>query len=642
MPVQLRNLVVLLAALGVPLLAQYLADRFALSPYAQAVLFKIGMNVTLAVGLSLIIGFAGQFSIGHAGFMSLGSFFSAAFTSFVLLHWTAGMDPALLSGDGFGAAFVRGGLLLGSMFVGTLAAAVGSIIVGVPSLRLRGDYLAIATLGFGEIVYNLLLIYLQKNSGDTALYIDYRLEFMSRPVNIASAWILALLAILVVRNLVSSTTGRALPAIREDEIAASAVGVNTTRYKLLAFVLGSVLAGAAGALESHQTLTANPASYRFDRSIELIVPVVLGGSGSLTGCVLASAAFTYLLELLRDLPSGAQQYRTILYAGVLVLVMILRPQGLMGRWELGDLAAFLRRRGKPAGGRAAPPTPIRTTTPPDASAPGFLSGKGTAPPRLTCEALTIRFGGLTAVNKFSLCLDAGEIVGLIGPNGAGKTTCFNMITGVYRPSAGDIRLADRSLVGCNCAAINGRGIARTFQNIRLFGDLTVLDNVRIALHAHLTTGVPAAIFRTPRFYHEERLARQQAMHLLTLFDLAGLASEVASSLPYGAQRRLEIARALATAPRILCLDEPAAGMNPAEKRDLMSLIRRIRDQFGLTILLIEHDMRVVMGVCERILVLDYGETIAEGRPEDIRDNPRVVEAYLGKPLGAQPAAKALA
>lgn len=648
MPRQIKNIVVVAFVVLGPLTVQLLSDgklgqRYEhitgreapeslmrlnsaceLGPYQASILYKMGLNVTLAVGLSLIIGFAGQFSLGQAAFMSLGAFSSGMLTSSLVMRWTSGMDAEYLDGLSPTASLLRAALLVFVMVAGIMTAAIGSIIVGLPALRLRGDYLAIATLGFGEITFNLLLIFLQRKYYDTAFYMPSQVDFMVNTVNVASSWILALTAILVVRNLVSSTSGRALPAIREDEIASSSVGIQTTRYKMLAFVVGSMLAGGAGVLEAHQTLTVNPASYRFDRSIEMLVPVVLGGSGSLTGSVLAAAGFTYLLERLRELPSGAQQYRTIVYASALILLMILRPQGLMGRWELRDLwkwASALRRQRKPL--NKPSPTALVAVT--------HVSSSDPSASRLECRNLTIRFGGLTAVQNFNLALDRGEIIGLIGPNGAGKTTCFNMITGHYRPTDGDIRFAGRSIVGRGPTAINRAGIARTFQNIRLFSNLSVLDNVRIALHAHLRTGIGASILRTPSFYREETEAYDTALALLDVFGLAEVAEETAGALPYGGQRRLEIARALATRPKLLCLDEPAAGTNPSEKQELMDLIRRIRDQFQIGVLLIEHDMKVVMNVCERILVLDHGETIAEGPPAVIQTHSRVIEAYLGEP-----------
>ena len=248
---------------------------------------------------------------------------------------------------------------------------------------------------------------------------------------------------------------------------------------------------------------------------------------------------------------------------------------------------------------------------------------------LTVSHVTMQFGGLKAVDDFSLTLMPGELVGLIGPNGAGKTTAFNVMTGVYRPTKGEITIAGRGTRRMKPHAISKLGVARTFQNIRLFANLSVLDNVQIAQHAHHRQGIPSAIVRRPAFYREEAKSRENALGFLKLFNLDHLAEERANSLSYGDQRRLEIARALATKPTVLCLDEPAAGMNPTEKRELMAMIRRIREEFSLTILLIEHDMKVIMGVCQRIVVLDYGKTIAAGTPEEIRNNPAVIEAYLG-------------
>lgn len=240
------------------------------------------------------------------------------------------------------------------------------------------------------------------------------------------------------------------------------------------------------------------------------------------------------------------------------------------------------------------------------------------------------FGGLKAVSNFNIDIDNGELIGLIGPNGAGKTTAFNLLTGVYEPTEGQIDFDGQSVVGLKPYQITQRGIARTFQNIRLFSDLTVLDNVKIAYHFHVKYGLLESVLRMGRYHAEEEEIEAKAIKFLEIFQLADKKDEIARNLPYGEQRRLEIARALAAQPKLLLLDEPAAGMNPQETQNLMQMIRWIKKEFKLTILLIEHDMSLVMNVCERIYVLDYGTIIAQGTPQEIKNNPRVIEAYLGE------------
>ena len=250
-------------------------------------------------------------------------------------------------------------------------------------------------------------------------------------------------------------------------------------------------------------------------------------------------------------------------------------------------------------------------------------------PLLEAKEMGIDFGGLRAVSNFDLSLEDNELVGLIGPNGAGKTTVFNLLTGVYSPTEGDILFKGESITGKRPYIINNMGIARTFQNIRLFKGLSVIENVKTALHAQMSYNALEGIFRLPRFWRDESKIHKEALELLSVFDMADLADSSANNLPYGRQRQLEIVRALATHPKLLLLDEPAAGMNPSETQSLMDTIQLIRKKFNVSILLIEHDMHLVMGICQRMAVLDYGMIIATGKPDEIKNNPRVIEAYLG-------------
>jgi branched-chain amino acid transport system permease protein len=677
--------------------------------YAQDIIRQCGIAVILAVSLNIVNGLTGQFSIGHAGFMAVGAYVGATVTYFVEQQITHNATPSLA-------------WMLPAMLAGGLCAALFGYIVGVPSLRLRGDYLAIVTLGFGEIIRVLL-----ENSHD----ISAKLDFMGGATGFSgdsgaysvphlSTFVLvfgtAALVVMLTRNLKFSLHGLAFMSIREDEIAADAMGVNTTRIKVTAFVLSAFFAGVGGVLFAH-ALYFKPQTFSFILSINYVIMVVLGGSGSITGATLAAVILTALPELLRPVQDRlhfGDEYRLVIYALLLVLMMLLRPTGVFGSGELSLswLKRWLNRR------RIAE-IPVdsahdATTT---ATAPGdehvhavrpnaVRQGRSNAVV-LDVAGLTRRFGGLTAVSEVDIRLEQGELVGLIGPNGAGKTTLFNLLTGVYEPSDGKIEfngqflagerlitglgrllksawdavlvgigswiigtiVATSIVIGSEAPALRAqstikivitligivgslvnsarrvrrypglkpyqfaaRGISRTFQNIRLFNELTVLENVRLATYCRRRTSLYDALFSTAKLHREQDEGIAKARALLARFNLLRVAGETAKNLPYGDQRRLEIVRALATDPSLLLLDEPAAGMNPQEKGELMSLIRQVRDEFGLTILLIEHDMKLVMGICERIYVLDYGRIIAMGTPGEIRSNPKVIAAYLGEEL----------
>lgn len=680
-----------------------------INDYVAEIIRLCGLAIIMAVSLNIVNGLTGQFSIGHAGFMSIGAYTGASIIYWVVMAQSPTGNthtPSLL-------------WLLLAMAGGGVAAAFCGYLVGVPSLRLRGDYLAIVTLGFGEIIRVLI-----ENSAE----ISPSLKFLGGAVgfigangayqaplisNVFIIYAAAALVILVSWNIKFTNHGLAFMSIREDEVAAEAMGIPTTYLKVMAFVISAFFAGVGGALYAHAEFF-QPSSFSFIISINYVIMVVLGGSGSISGTALAAVFLTVLPEALKPVQHRlglADAYRLVIYALLLILTMLLRPQGVFGLGELNLKSFFVRKRRIKPLNDAEPATDIIAQS-------SFFRRIWDAAQSLKAETvlevknLTKRFEGLVALSEVNLYLRKGELVGLIGPNGAGKTTLFNLLTGVYEPSEGTIsfcgegiaglrpapvwlravRLFRDTIVGGICGWVLAtilatsilpsssqdpkvltvqfiirwigailtalyaglvstrvnrfqpglrphqfaeKGISRTFQNIRLFGNLTVLDNVRLGTYLRRKTGLFDAIFRTERLAREETKSVATARALLARFNLLRVENEPANSLPYGDQRRLEIVRALATQPKLLLLDEPAAGMNPQEKILLMELIRRIRDEFDLTILLIEHDMKLVMGICERIYVLDYGRVIAEGKPEEIRTNPEVIAAYLGQAQEAE-------
>jgi branched-chain amino acid transport system permease protein len=608
----------------------------------------------LALGLNIVVGFAGLLDLGYAAFFAIGAYFYGIFTSFQLMPpWSGFWDPFATLGlvehlhrsTGDVVHFTLSFWL--AMPLAALIAAGFGVLFGAPTLRLRGDYLAIVTLGFGEIVPIVFRNMKSITNGAAGLngvqgptLFGFRFNVDPTPYYFVSLGIVAVLIIVSVR-LRDSRVGRAWMAIREDETAASAMGVNRTAGKLLAFAIGAGFAGAVGVFYVAKLQTATPDMFGFPVSVMILVMVVLGGMGSVWGVVVGAA----LLQLLQSwfLPDltlwthalgeavGSQALQEIdfvqaielIFGVILVCMMLFRRDGLIPAARRQAALSFDAQNvsGVVRGGfnRAAASALLGEFVP---------TGRG---PLLQVRGVTVRFGGLTALNNVELSVPEGGVVAVIGPNGSGKSTLFNVITGLVQAESGGIRFAGQEILGLKPHQILARGLARTFQNIRLFSNLTVLDNILIGQHARLHTGALGAVVRPPGARKEEAAALTRARDLMGLFGnrLTPRANQIVSGLSYANRRRVEIARALASGPRLLLLDEPTAGMNPAETLELAEQIKSL-NELGLTVLIIEHKLDVVTQLADTVVVLDHGEKLAEGRPDEVRRNEQVLTAYLGR------------
>lgn len=611
--------------LPVILLAWALLMPF-LSSYHLNILLMVGIYSIVAIGLNLLMGNAGQVSLGNASFFGIGAYVSA------LLTTRLGIDFWL------------------ALPLSTIVAGISGYVVGFTSIRLRHAYLAMATVAFG-VIFDVVV---QEWTGVTGgvggiggLPAPRLLgwEIRSDLSYCYFVWFFVLLVIVFVRNLVSSPAGLALHAIRENEMSARVAGIDVSSYKLRAFCLSALLAGLAGTLFAHHQRFVGPGSFTVHVSLMLVTMVVVGGEGKVSGSLLGAALLTVLpdfLSVIAKLPVlnptlrhilTDYSYQLIAYGLLLLLFLFFMPRGLAGL--LADLGRWLRAEQIGPGwaarvslvSRAAEANSRDTLelietrlTPSHHSVDGLL---------LRVEMVSKSFGGLRALDSVSFGVQRGAIHALIGPNGAGKTTLFNIISGVMRKDSGEVWLSQQRITSLPPHHVQRVGIARTFQLSQPFGSLSVLENVMVGCGFPADGGFVAGGLGLPSSRRLSARTRERAERLLEFMGLERWTQELADNIPPGAQKALEIARALASSPSLILLDEPAAGLNRHEKEMLESVIMKVKTA-GLTVLLIEHDLAVVMNLSDQVTVLNYGRKIAEGPPAQVRNNPLVISAYLGR------------